>query len=136
MLQSFSSEPTYTRAAAQPEWDRTLVSLGTSEFIPLFLAKMVVKSAINVHLVKIFSVWTKLVVHLSKRVIHILVLYSTYNVEVRRVGSARVSSHPGRAASLHVNNGGAQAVNVRLGVVSSTQNQLWTHIHLNERRTA
>lgn len=33
-----------------------------------------------------------------------------------------------------MNDGGAQAVDVCLGVMSSTQNQLWTHIHLNERR--
>lgn len=59
---------------------------------------------------------------------------STYDVEVRWVGGAWVSPHPRGAASLHVNDGGAQAVDVRLGVMSSTQNQLWTHIHLNERR--
>lgn len=58
---------------------------------------------------------------------------STYNVEVGRVGSAWVSPDPGRTAGLHVNNGGAQAVDVRLGAVSSTQNQLGTHIHLKER---
>lgn len=33
-----------------------------------------------------------------------------------------------------MNDGGAQAVDVCLGAVSSTQNQLWTHIHLKERQ--
>ena len=61
-------------------------------------------------------------------------MYSTYNVEVGWVGSAWVSLDPRRATSLHVNDGGAQAVDVCLGVMTSTQNHLRTHIHLNERR--
>lgn len=61
-------------------------------------------------------------------------MHSAYNIEVRRVGGAWVSLHPWRAPSLHVNDGGAQAVDVHFGVMSSTQDQLWTHIHLNERR--
>lgn len=58
----------------------------------------------------------------------------TYNIEVGWVGSAWVSLHPGGAASLHVNDAGAQAVDVSLGVMSPTKNQLWTHIHLEERK--
>ena len=61
-------------------------------------------------------------------------MYSSYNVEVGRVCSAWVSLDPWRASSLHVNDGSTQAVDVCLGVMSSTQNHLWTHIHLNERR--
>lgn len=61
-------------------------------------------------------------------------MHSTYNVEVRWVGSAWVSPDPWRATSLHVNDGGAQAVDVRLGVMSSTQDHLWTHVHLKEKR--
>lgn len=57
---------------------------------------------------------------------------NTYNVEVRWVGSAWVSADPWRAPSLHVNDGGPQTVDVRLGVMSSTQNQLRAHIHLNK----
>ena len=60
-------------------------------------------------------------------------MYSTHNVEVGRVGSARVSLDPWRAPGLHVNDGGSQAVDVRLGVMSPTQNHLWTHVHLNGR---
>ena len=59
---------------------------------------------------------------------------STYNVEVGWVGGARVSQDPWRAASLHVNDGGAQAVDVCLGVMSSTQNHFWTHIHLKKKK--
>lgn len=55
---------------------------------------------------------------------------STYNVQVGWVGSAWVSSDPWRATGLHVNDAGAQAVDVGLGVVSSAQNQLRTHVHL------
>lgn len=58
-------------------------------------------------------------------------MFYTHYVEVRGVCRARVSPHPGWATSLHVNNGGAQAVDVCLCVVSSTQNQLWTHVHLD-----
>lgn len=32
-----------------------------------------------------------------------------------------------------MDDGGAQAVDVCLGVVSPTQDQLWTHVHLNDR---
>lgn len=32
-----------------------------------------------------------------------------------------------------MNDGGAQAVDVCLGVVAPTQDQLWTHVHLNDR---
>ena len=56
----------------------------------------------------------------------------TYNVKVGWVGSAWVSPDPGRATSLHVNDGGAQAVDVCLGTMSSAQNQFWTHIHLHK----
>lgn len=55
---------------------------------------------------------------------------STHNVEVRGVSGPWVSADPGRAAGLHVDDGGPQAVDVCLGVVPSTQNQLWTHVHL------
>lgn len=58
---------------------------------------------------------------------------STHNVKVGRVGGAWVASDPGRTSSLHMDYGGAQAVDVRLGVMSSTQNQFWTHIHLFEK---
>lgn len=61
-------------------------------------------------------------------------MHSTYNVEVRWVGSARVSPDPWRATSLHVNDGGAKAVDVRLGVMPSTEDHLWTHVHLKERK--
>ena len=61
-------------------------------------------------------------------------MLSTHNVEVGWTGSAWVSANPGGAASLHVDDSGAQAVDVCLGVMSSTQNHLWTHIHLNGRR--
>lgn len=58
---------------------------------------------------------------------------STYYVEVGWVGPAWVSPDPGRAASLHVDNGGSQTVDIRLGVVSSTQNHLRAHIHLRKK---
>lgn len=64
----------------------------------------------------------------------VIFMCSTYNVEVGWICSAWVSPDPGRTTGLHVNDGGAQAVDVCLGAVSSTQNQLWTHIHLKERR--
>lgn len=57
---------------------------------------------------------------------------STYDVEVRGVCSPRVSLDPRRAASLHVDDGGTQAVDVCLGVVPSTQDQLRTHVHLKD----
>lgn len=60
--------------------------------------------------------------------------FITYNVEVGWVCSTWVSPDPGRTSSLHMNDGGAQAVDVRLGAVSSTQNQLWTHVHLYKRQ--
>lgn len=61
-------------------------------------------------------------------------MHSTYDVEVGWVGSTWVSLDPWRASSLHVNDGGAQAIDVCLGVMTSTQDHLWTHVHLNERR--
>lgn len=57
----------------------------------------------------------------------------TYNIKVRGVCGPWVSSDPGGASSLHVDDGAAQAVDVCLGVVPSTQDQLWTHVHLNDR---
>lgn len=58
---------------------------------------------------------------------------STYDIEVRGVCSPWVSPDPRGASSLHVDDGGTQAVDVCLGVVASTQYQLWTHVHLNDR---
>lgn len=73
---------------------------------------------------------------LSNKVnVQLATMLRTYNVKVRWKGSARVSAHPRRAASLHVNDGGSQAVDIRLGVMSSTQDQLWAHIHLNKGGT-
>lgn len=59
---------------------------------------------------------------------------NTYNVKIRWVGSAWISSNPGGVGSLHVNDGSSQAVDICFGIMSTTQNQLWTHIHLNKIR--
>lgn len=61
-------------------------------------------------------------------------MWYTHYVKVWGIGRTWVSPHPRRATSLHVNNGGAQTVNVRLCVVSSTQNQFRTHVHLEEKK--
>lgn len=58
---------------------------------------------------------------------------NTYDVKVRWVGGPWVSLDPWRAPSLHVDDGGAQAVDVGLGVMSPTQNELWTHVHLKQK---
>lgn len=60
---------------------------------------------------------------------------STYNVKVRGVRRPRVPPDPRRAASLHVDDGGTQAVDVCLGVVPPTQNQLRAHVHLQWTET-
>ena len=56
----------------------------------------------------------------------------THNVKVGGVGRAGEPGGPGRAARLHVYDGGAQAVDVDLGVVTATQHHLWAHVHLEE----
>lgn len=55
---------------------------------------------------------------------------STHDVKVGGVGRPGEASDPGGAARLHVDDGGAQAVDVDLGVVTATQHHLWTHVHL------
>ena len=56
----------------------------------------------------------------------------THDVKVGGVCRAGEPGGPGGTAGLHVNDGGAQAVDVNLGVVTATQHHLWAHVHLEE----
>lgn len=57
----------------------------------------------------------------------------THYVEVRGIGCSRISPDPWWTATHHVYDCGSQTIDVSLCVVPSTQNQLWTHIHLYRR---
>lgn len=89
----------------------------------------------HVSLVQTEMPLTKLTNHLTERLVRVLssIKSRTYDIKVGGVCSPGVSADPRRAASLHVDDGGAQAVDVCLGVVPPTQDQLWTHVHLRDR---
>lgn len=89
----------------------------------------------HVNLVQTEIPLTKLTIHLTERRVGVLrsMKKSTYNIKVRGVCGPWVSPDPRRAARLHVDDGGTQAVDVCLGVVPPTQDQLWTHVHLHDR---
>lgn len=55
---------------------------------------------------------------------------STYDVEVGWICRARVSAHPGRDASLHMNNGSPHAVDVCFCRVASAEDNFRTHVNL------